>query len=83
MITNEVLPNRTLQELSIMSLVILQDELTFNFDLLSIGFVSFIVFVALENVVSFTKTRFYQKRSNVTMHNYVKTFHTNVDHNLA
>ena len=58
MITNEVLPNRTLQELSIMSLVILQDELTFNFDLLSIGFVSFIVFVALENVVSFTKLVF-------------------------
>ena len=83
MITNEVLPNRTLQELSIMSLVILQDELTFNFDLLSIGFVSFIVFVALENVVGFTKTRFYQKRSSVTMHNYVETFHTNVDHNLA
>ena len=39
-----------------------QRDLTFVFDILSesrIGSVSFLVFLALENVVSFTKTRFY------------------------
>ena len=42
-----------------------QLDLTFIFDVLSeyiselIGFVSFLVFLALGNVVSFTKTRFY------------------------
>ena len=37
-------------------------DLTFIFYIISescIGFVSFLVFLALENVVSFTKTRFY------------------------
>ena len=37
-------------------------DLTFTFDVLPesrIGFVSFLVFLALENVVSFTKTCFY------------------------
>ena len=39
-----------------------QRDLTFIFDVLPesrIVFVSFLVFLALENVVSFTKTRFY------------------------
>ena len=39
-----------------------QRDLTLIFYVLSesrIGFVSFLVFLALENVVSFTKTRFY------------------------
>ena len=47
-----------------------QRDLTFIFDVLSesrIGFVSFLVFLALENVVSFTKTRFYRKQSSVTL----------------
>ena len=47
-----------------------QRDLTFIFDVLSespIRFVSFLVFLAVENVVSFTKTCFYQKRGSVTM----------------
>ena len=63
-----------------------QRDLTFIFDVLSesrIGFVSFLVFLALENVVSFSKTCFYRKRSNRTMPNYVETFHTNIGHSLA
>ena len=62
-----------------------QDDLTFIFDVLSespIRFVSFLVFLAVENVVSFTKTCFYQKRGSVTMRKYVKTFHVNIGHNL-
>ena len=53
-----------------------QGHLTFIFDVLSkppIHFVSFLVFLAVENVVSFTKT----------MRKYVETFHVNIDHNLA
>ena len=45
-------------------MVNVQRDLVFIFDLLSesrIGFVSFLVSLALENIVSFTKTRFYQK----------------------
>ena len=64
----------------------IQRGLAFIFDVLSesrIRFVSFLVFLALENVVSFTKTRFYQKRSSVTMRNYVDTFRTNIGHSLA
>ena len=41
-----------------------QRDLTFIFDVLSesaIRFVSFLVFSAVENVVSFTKTCFYRK----------------------
>ena len=56
------------------------------FDVLSesrIGFVPLLAFWALGSVVSFTKTRFYQKRSSVTMRNYVETFHANIGHNLA
>ena len=40
---------------------ILKSDLAFIFDILSesrIGFVSFFVFLAVENVVSFTKARF-------------------------
>ena len=56
------------------------------FDVLSestIDFVSFLVFLALENVISFTKTHFYLKRSSETMLNYVETFHANIGHSLA
>ena len=63
-----------------------QDDLTFIFDVISespICFVSFLVFLAVENVVSFTKTCFYRKRGSVTMRKHVKTFHVNIGHNLA
>ena len=63
-----------------------QGDLTFIFDVLSeslIRFVSFLVFLAVENVVSFTKTCFYQKRGSVTMRKHVETFHVNIGHNLA
>ena len=63
-----------------------QSDVTFIYDVFSelrIGFVSFLVILALENVVSFTKTCFYRKRSSVTMRNYVETFHANIGHNLA
>ena len=61
-------------------------DLTFIFYVISescIGFVSFLVFLALENVVSFTKTRFYWEWSSGTMRNYVETFHSNIGHSLA
>ena len=48
-----------------------------------IGLVSFLIFLTLENVASFTRTCFYQKRSSVTMRNYVEMFHPNIGHNLA
>ena len=63
-----------------------QGDFTFIFDVLSelpIRFVSFLVFLAVENVVSFTKTCFYRKRGSVTMRKYVETFHVNIGHNLA
>ena len=63
-----------------------QDDLIFIFDVISespICFVSFLVFLAVENVVSFTKTCFCRKGGSVTMHKYVKTFHVNIGHNLA
>ena len=65
-----------------------QSDFTFIYDVLSElrkGFVSFLVILALENVVSLTKTKtcFYQKRSSVTMRNYVEMFHDNIGHNLA
>ena len=63
-----------------------QGDLTFIFDVLSespICFVSFLVFLTVENVVSFTKTCFYRKRGSVTMRKYVETFHVNIGHNLA
>ena len=63
-----------------------QCDLTFIFDVLSesaIRFVSFLVFLAVENVASFTKTCFYRKRGSVTMRKYVETFHVNIGHNLA
>ena len=49
-----------------------QSDFTFIYDVLSqlrIGFVSFLVILALENIVSFTKTCFYRKPSSVTMRN--------------
>ena len=60
-------------------------DLTFIFDFISespICFVSFLAFLAVENVVSFTKN-FYRKRGSVSMRKYVKTFHFNIGHNLA
>ena len=63
-----------------------QDDPTFIFDVLSespIRFVSFLVFLAVENVVSFTKTCFYRKRGSATMRKYVETFHVNIDYNLS
>ena len=60
--------------------------LTFTYDVFSelhIGFVSFLLILALENVVSFTKTCFYRKRRSVTIHNYVETFYANIGHSLA
>ena len=63
-----------------------QRDLTFTFNVLSeshIDFVSFLVFLAPENVVSFARTCFYQKRISVNMRNYVETFHANIGHNLA
>ena len=62
-----------------------QSGLTFIYDLLSelhIGFLSFWIILALENVVSFIKTCFYQKRSSVTMLNYVERFHANIGINM-
>ena len=63
-----------------------QRNLTFSFDVVSksrIDFVSFLVYLALENVVSFTKPRFYWKWTSGTMRNYVETFRTNIGHSLA
>ena len=57
-----------------------QSDLTFIYDVLTesrIGFVYFLVILALDNIVSFTKPCFYRKRSSVTMRNYVETFHAN------
>ena len=65
---------------------LVQGDLTLIFDVLSeshIGFVSVLVFLAVENLASFTKTCFYRKRGSVTMLKYVETFYTNIAHNLA
>ena len=54
-----------------------QGSLAFIFDVLSelfFVFVSYLVSKAVENVVSFTKKRFYRKRDSATMRNYVETF---------
>ena len=67
-------------------LKIVQSDPTFIYDVLSelrIDFVSFLVILALENVVSFTKTCFYRKRTSATMRNYVEMFHANIGNNLA
>ena len=63
-----------------------QTDFTFIYAVVSelrIVFFSFLVILALENVFSFIKTCFYQKRSSITMRNYVETFHANIRHNLA
>ena len=62
-----------------------QVDLTFTFDVFSksrIDFVSFLVFLAVENV-RFTKTYFYRKRGSVNIRNYVETFHTNIGHDFS
>ena len=46
----------------------------------------FFIFLALGNVISFTRTCFYRKQNSVqnkTMRNYVETFHANIGHSLA
>ena len=63
-----------------------QSDLTFIYDVLSelrIGFVSFLVILALENVVSFTKACFHRKQSSVTMCNYVEKIHAKIGRNLT
>ena len=61
-----------------------QADLSFIFDVLSescIDFGSFLVFLAVKNVVRFTKACFYQKRHSVTMRKYVETLYANIGHN--
>ena len=64
-----------------------QGNLIFIFDELSESrcwiFFRFLVFLAEENVASFTVTRFHRKWDSATMRNYMKTFHANIGHNLA
>ena len=63
-----------------------QRDLAFILHVLSesrVGFVLSLVFLALEDVVSFTKTRFYWKWTSGTMRNYVETFYTNIGHSFA
>ena len=60
-----------------------QSDLTFAYDVLSelrIGFVSFLVILALENIVSFM---FLSKKKQRNYGNYVETFYANIGHNLA
>ena len=62
----------------------LQRDLTFIFDIISeslFGFVSYLVFLAVENV-SFTKKRFHRERGSVTMRNYVETFWATHGYNM-
>ena len=52
-------------------------DLTFIFDVFSeslFGFVSYSVFKAVENVISFTKRCFYREQGSPTMRNYTETF---------
>ena len=61
-------------------------SLIFIFDVLlesCIGFFSFLVFLAVEDVISFTVTRFYRNQGSVIIRTYVKTFHANIGYNLA
>ena len=54
-----------------------QSDLTFIFDVLSeslFGFASYSVFWAVENVVNFTKKRFYRERDTVTMWKRFRTW---------
>ena len=63
-----------------------QRDLTFILDVLSescFGFVSYSVVQAVENVVSFTKKRFYKERGRVTMPNYAETFQDNHGYNIV
>ena len=63
-----------------------QGDNTFIFDVLSewpIRFVPFLVFLAVENVVRFTKTCFHRKWGSVTMCKYVEMFHVSIGHNLV
>ena len=62
-----------------------QRNLTFIFDVLSeslLGFVSYMFFQGVENVISFTKKRFYRKRGSVTMRNYAETFQATHGYNM-
>ena len=63
-----------------------QRDLTFIFDVISeslFGFVSYLVFQTVENVVSFTKKRFYREQGSATMRNYAETFQHNHGYNMA
>ena len=63
-----------------------QRDRTFIFDALSeslFGFVSYSVFQAVKNVVSFTKRRFYRERGSATMRNYAETFQHNHGYNMV
>ena len=60
-------------------------DLTFIFDVPSeslLGFVSYMFFQGVENVVSFTKKCFYRKRGSVAMRNYAETFQVTHDYNM-
>ena len=60
-------------------------DFTFIFDVLSgsfLGFASYLVFQAIENVVSFTKKRFYRKQGSVAMRNYAETFQAIYGYNM-
>ena len=63
-----------------------QRDLTFIFDVLSeslFGFVSYLVFQAVENVVSFTKRRFYREGGSAIMRSYAETFQHNHGYNMV
>ena len=63
-----------------------QCDLIFIFDVLLgsvISFVSFLVSLAVESVVSFTQNRFYRKRGGVTMCNYAETCQGICGYNLV
>ena len=60
-------------------------DLTFIFDVVSeslFGFVSYSIFQAVENVVSFTKKRIYREQGSATMRNYAETFEKNRGYNM-
>ena len=62
-----------------------QGDLTFIFASLSeslFGFLSYLVFQSVENVVSFTKKRFYRKRDSLTILNYAETLQATFGQNM-
>ena len=62
-----------------------QRDLTLIFDVVSeslFGFVSYSIFQAVENVVSFTKKRIYREQGSATMRNYAETLEKNGGYNI-